>query len=177
MAANAGGKLVLLGRIAGAHGVRGDVKITSFTAMPESIGSYGALSDGKGCRLTIEVLRPLKGTSVSARIAGVKDRNGAEALKGVELFVERAKLPETDDDEWYYSDLIGLKAVTPEDERIGEIIAVQNFGAGDLLEIRREASGKTVLIPFTEIVVPVVDIRAGRVIIDEPEEMGDAGKE
>ena len=168
------GGLVLLGRIAGAHGIRGEVKITSFTAAPEDIAAHGPLTDGKGRHLTIEALRPLKGMSVSARIAGVRDRNAAEALKGAELFIERAKLPETDEDEWYYADLIGLEALTPEGERIGEIVAVQNFGAGDLLEIRGGGSGRTVLVPFTQAAVPLVDVKGGRVIVDEPEDIGDA---
>jgi 16S rRNA processing protein RimM len=153
------------------------VKITSFAAAPEDIASYGALTDGKGRQLTIEALRPLKGMSVSARISGVTDRNRAEALKGVELFIERARLPETDEDEWYYADLIGLAAVTPEGERIGEIIALQNFGAGDLLEIRASKGGRTVFVPFTQAAVPVVDIKGGRAIVDIPEDRDDAAED
>jgi 16S rRNA processing protein RimM len=172
-----GGGLVLLGRIAGAHGIRGEVKITSFTTVPEDIASYGPLIDGKGRKLTIEALRLLKGMSVSARIAGVRDRNAAEALKGVELFIERARLPETDADEWYHADLIGLAAMTPEGKRIGEIIAVQNFGAGELLEIRRGEGGRTVFVPFTQAAVPVVDVKGGRVIVDQPEDMDEAANE
>jgi 16S rRNA processing protein RimM len=174
---DSGGGLVLLGRISGAHGIRGDVKITSFAAVPEDIAAYGPLTDGKGRKLTIQTLRPLKGMSVSARIAGVGDRNAAETLKGVELFVERARLPETDEDEWYYADLIGLEAMTPEGERIGEIIAVQNFGAGDLLEIRASEGGRTMFVPFTQAAVPVVDAKGGRAVVDIPEDMDDAGED
>lgn len=172
-----GDRLVLLGRIAGAHGIRGEVKITSFTAVPGDIASYGALADGKGGRLIIEAIRPLKGMSLAARIAGIADRNAAEALKGVELFIEREKLPETDDNEWYYADLVGLEALTPEGGKIGEVIAVQNFGAGDLLEIRGANSSRTELYPFTQAVVPVVDIKGGRVVVDAPEDLGDDGEE
>jgi 16S rRNA processing protein RimM len=174
---DAGSGLVLLGRITGAHGIRGEVKITSFTAAPEDIASYGVLTDGKERHLTIEALRPLKGMSISARIAGIRDRNAAEALKGMELFTERARLPETDEDEWYYADLIGLEASTPEGERLGEIIAVQNFGAGDLLEIRGDEGGRSVLVPFTQAAVPVIDVKGGRVIVDQPEDMDDAPDE
>jgi 16S rRNA processing protein RimM len=173
---NTGSRLVLLGRITGAQGIRGEVKITSFTAQPEDIASYNPLSDGKGRSLTILSLRPLKGMSLSARIEGVSDRTAAEALKGVQLFVEREKLPATEEDEWYHADLIGLEALTPEDERLGEIIAVQNFGAGDLLEIRLAGSNRTELVPFTKAVVPIVDIRGGRVIVDEAEDVEDAGE-
>lgn len=174
---NTGDRQVLLGRITGAHGIRGEVKITSFTGTPEDIASYGPLSDGKGRSLTIESLRPLKGMSLSARIAGVSDRNAAEALKGIELFVEREKLPATEEDEWYHADLIGIHAFTPEGERIGEIVAVQNFGAGDLLEIRGEKASRTELIPFTKAAVPVIDIKGRRVIVDQAEDEDDAGEE
>lgn len=168
-----GGRLVLLGRITGAHGIRGEVKITSFTAAPEDIASYGPLSDDKGRSFIIESLRPLKGMSLSARIADIGDRNAAEALKDVPLFIEREKLPVTDEEEWYYADLIGLQALTPEGERFGEIIAVQNFGAGDLLEIRTEETRRTELIPFTKAAVPIVDIKGGRVIVDQTEDEDD----
>ncbi len=174
---NTGGRLVLLGHVAGAHGIRGEVKITSFTAAPGDIASYGPLTDGKGGSLSIEAARLLKGIVLAARIAGISDRNAAEALKGMELFVERTKLPKTEEDEWYYDDLIGLAALTPEGEKIGKVVAVQNFGAGDLLEIRRDNSGRTALIPFTRTAVPVVDVKGGRVIVDEPKDMDDAAEE
>lgn len=165
--------LVLLGRISGAHGIRGDVKITSFTAVPEDVASYGLLTDGKGRSFTIERLRPLKGMGVAAQLQGIADRNAAEALKGVELYVERSKLPEPDEEEWYYSDLVGLAAVNADGETVGEVVAVQDFGAGDLLEIRRPGERHTLLLPFTKASVPVVDVKAGRVVIVPPEEIGD----
>lgn len=112
-----GGEFVLLGRISGAQGIRGEVKIASFTAAPEDIAAYGSLTDGKGRRFVIERLRPLKGTAVAAQLAGVADRTAAESLTGVELYVERAKLPVPEEDEWYYTDLIGLKVFSPEGKR------------------------------------------------------------
>jgi 16S rRNA processing protein RimM len=165
------GDLVLLGRISGAHGIRGDVKITSFTAVPEDIAAYGPLTDGKGSNFTIERLRPLKGMGIAAQLRGIADRNAAEALKGVELYVARSKLPEPDEDEWYYSDLVGLAAVNGDGDTVGEVVAVQDFGAGDLLEIRQPGERHTLLLPFTRASVPVVDVKAGRVVIVPPEEM------
>jgi 16S rRNA processing protein RimM len=167
-------QLVLLGRITGAHGIRGEVKINSFTAAPEDIAAYGPLSDGKGRTFAVRKLRALKGMAVAAQIAGLSDRNDAEALKGVELYIERARLPETDEEEWYHTDLVGLAAVTPEGETLGEVVAVQDFGAGDLVEIRAAGTAKTMLIPFTKAIVPVVDVKNGRMVVDQPEDEDDA---
>jgi 16S rRNA processing protein RimM len=163
--------LVLLGRIGAAQGLRGEVRIATFTESPDNIAAYGALRDGKGRSFTIEALRPLKGALVVARLAGVNDRTAAEALNGVELFVEKARLPEPDENEWYYDDLVGLKAVSPEGAEIGEIAAVQNFGAGDLLEIRMSDGRQMAFVAFTEAAVPEVDIKAGRVIVLMPQEI------
>ncbi len=167
---NAGSDLVLLGRILGAHGIRGEVKINSFTDPPDNIAAYGALSDGRGGRFVIEGLRPLKNMAVAARLAGIFDRNAAEALKGTDLYVARASLPAPDEDEWYYADLIGLTAVSPANDPIGEVVAVQNFGAGDLLEIRCPGEQETRLLPFTKDAVPVVDVKGGHVVVVLPEE-------
>ncbi len=164
---------VLLGRIAGAHGLRGEVKINSFTGVPEDIAAYGSLSDGAGRSFVIERVRALKGGAVAAQLARISDRDAAEALKGVELYVARAKLPEPDADEWYYGDLIGLKAVSPDGAEIGAIAAVQNFGAGDLLEIRPLDARQTLFVPFTETAVPVVDLKGGCVTIRLPEVIDD----
>ncbi|WP_088345444.1 MULTISPECIES: ribosome maturation factor RimM [Rhodomicrobium] len=165
--------LVLLGRIAGAHGLRGEVKINSFTAAPEDIAAYGPLTDPAGRSFTIRSLRPLKGGAVTAQLAGISTRDAAEALRGTELYIEREKLPEPDPDEWYYEDLIGMAAVSPEGAPIGEIVAVQNFGAGDLLEIRSPDARQTLFVPFTEATVPVVDIEARQVTVLLPEEIDD----
>jgi 16S rRNA processing protein RimM len=156
---------ILLGRIAGAHGIRGDVLIKTFTAAPENIGAYGPLSDESGTRMfRLESARATP-KGVVARLQGVDDRNGAEALRGVALYIERDRLPEAADDEFYHADLVGLAAVSPDGKPAGEIIAVHNFGAGDLLEIRLAGSSKTEFVPFTDEVVPEIDIAARRVVV------------
>src|SRR5262245_26354882 len=135
-AEDAGASLVLLGRVSAAQGLRGEVRVTSFTEDPESIAAYGPLTDQTGRSFTIENLRVIKGGVLAVRLSGVADRTTAEKLKGTELYVEKARLPATEPDEWYWDDLIGLRARTPGGEEVGEIVAVQNYGAGDLLEIR-----------------------------------------
>lgn len=166
------GDLVLLGRITGAQGLRGEVRIATFTEAAENIAAYGPLTDRDGRRsFTIEALRLVKGGVVAAQLADVRDRSAAEALRGVELYIEKALLPETEEDEWYYADLVGLAAVDVSGAEIGRITAVQNFGAGDLLEVKLPGSGKTVFVPFTEAAVPEVDIKGKRVIIVMPDEV------
>lgn len=167
------GDMVLLGRIAGAQGLRGEVKINSFTEIPENIGQYGSLSDQNGKTYAVETVRPLKGAAIVARIAGVTDRTAAEALRGTQLFVARDKLPALDEDEWYYEDLIGLAAITADGEPVGEIIAVQNYGAGDLLEIRPANGGRTLMIALTREAVPEIDLDGSRVVVVPPEEIDD----
>ena len=165
--------LILLGRIAGAQGLRGEVKINSFTADPEAIAAYGPLTSPDGRRFVIERVRHLKGGSVVAALEGVRDRGAAEALHGAELYVARDQLPDSDEDEWYYEDLIGLKAVSPEGDEIGEVVSVQNFGAGDLLEIRPADARQSVFVPFTKAAVPLVDVKQERIVVDLPEEEDD----
>ena len=159
---------ILLGRIAGAHGIRGEVLIKTFTAAPENIGAYGPLSDESGAR-TFKV-KSARATpkGVVARLQGIDDRNGAEALKGVALYIERDRLPAAAEDEFYHADLVGLAAVSPGGKPVGEIVAVQNYGAGDLLEIRLAGSSKTEFVPFTDEVVPEIDIAARRVVVVMP---------
>ncbi len=161
---------MLLGRIAGAHGIRGEVLIKSFTAAPEDIGAYGALSTADGSR-TYEIAsaRPTP-KGVVARLVGIADRNAAEALKGTDLYIARDRLPPPSGDEFYYTDLVGMTAVTPDGTKLGEILAVQNFGAGDLLEVRLAGKAKTELLPFTDSVVPHVDVAARRVTVVLPPE-------
>jgi 16S rRNA processing protein RimM len=159
---------ILLGRIAGAHGIRGEVLIHAYTSAPEDIAAYGTLSDAAGKRsFEIRIVRTTP-KGVVARIAGVADRTAAEALKGVELYVNRARLPEAGEDEFYHADLIGLAAVDPAGRAIGEIVAVQNYGAGDLIEVRLAGSAKTELIPFTETAVPQIDMAARCAIVILP---------
>ena len=162
---------VCLGTILGAQGVRGEVRIQTFTEVPEHVAAYGVLEDEAGARtFEISAVKPHKDAVVIAQLIGIGDRNAAEALKGVELFVDRDCLPEEDEEDvWYHSDLVGLKGVNQDGTVLGEVVAVQNFGAGDLLEIRLAGSSKTVLIPFVETIVPNVDIAAGEVLIVPPE--------
>jgi 16S rRNA processing protein RimM len=159
---------ILLGRITGAHGIRGELLIATFTAAPESIGAYGPLSDKDGRRIFEVQSARATAKGVVARVKGVADRNGAEALKGVELYVERERLPAAGEGEFYHTDLIGLAAVDRTGNPIGEIVAVRNFGAGDLVEIRLTGLSKTELVPFTDDAVPEIDIAARRAIVVLP---------
>lgn len=161
--------MILLGRITGAHGIRGEVVVHSYAAVPDDIAAYGVLSDKAGTRtFKLKVVRVTPKGGLIARIAGVADRNAAEALKGVELFVARDKLPRAGDGEYYHADLLGLAAVSLEGRPLGEVVAVQNFGAGDLLEVRLAGSTTTELVPFTDAFVPTVDIAARRVVVVLP---------
>jgi 16S rRNA processing protein RimM len=160
---------VLLGRITGAHGLKGEVKIATFTAEPEDVAAYGPLMSADGS-LTVEItsLRHAGGSSVIARLRGIVDRNAAESLRGTDLFVHRSVLPPAEEDEFYYSDLIGLSAISPDGEPLGEIVAVQNYGAGDMLELRLLAGGQSQLIPFESAYVPKVDLEAKRITVVIP---------
>ncbi len=160
---------VLLGRITGAHGLKGEVKIAAFTTGPEDVAAYGPLTNADGS-VTVEIasLRPAGGSAVIARLRGVADRNAAERLRGTELFVRRAMLPPAAEDEFYHSDLIGLSAVSPDSETLGEIVAVQNYGAGDMLELRLPGGRQTQLIPFESAYVPKVDLEARQIVIIIP---------
>jgi 16S rRNA processing protein RimM len=158
---------VTLGRITGAQGIKGEVKLQSFTADPLDIASYGPLDASNGLRLTIKSVKPYK-NMLLARIDGVEDRNGAEALRGVELMIDRDRLPEADDDEIYHADLIGLSAHDTAGHLVGTVVAVLDFGAGELLELK-PADGKTILVPFNVETVPEIDLDAGRLVIDPPE--------
>ena len=164
---------ILLGHIAGAHGIRGEVLIKTYTEAPENVGAYGPLSDESGTR-TFN-LKSARATpkGVVARLQGVDDRNAAEALKGIALYIERERLPAAADGEFYHADLIGLAAVDGDGKPLGEIVAVQNYGAGDLLEIRLAGASKTELVPFTDAAVPEVDIAARRVVVILPSEAHD----
>jgi 16S rRNA processing protein RimM len=159
---------VLLGRIAGAHGIRGDLLVHTFTELPEAIGDYGELTDAEGRRpLKLKVQR-VTPKGVIARAAGVADRTAAEKLKGAELWIERKQLPETEPGEFYHEDLVGLSAIDRAGEKFGEVVAVANYGAGDLLEIRLSGGRKTELVPFKEAFVPEVDLAGGRVVVAWP---------
>ena len=165
---------ICVARIGAAHGVRGAVKLWTFTEDPLAVQTYGPLITKDGSRqFEVASAREAKGHLV-ATLKGVATREEAERLNGIELYVARDKLPATDDDEYYHADLIGLAAVTPADAPIGRVIAIHNFGAGDIIEIA-PPHGPTLLLPFTNAVVPTVDLAAGRVVIELPEEIeGDA---
>lgn len=168
---------VLLGRLGAAHGVRGEIRLQSFTADPAAITTYGPLFDESGARrFIISSLRSLGKDMFVARLEGVDDRNGTEALTGVELYVPRDALPEPEEDEFYLADLEGLRAETEDGATLGRVVGVRNFGAGDILEIQ-PPEGETILLPFTKAVVPVVDVASGRVVIVPPTEIEDASAE
>jgi 16S rRNA processing protein RimM len=159
---------VLLGRIAGAHGIRGEVLIRSFTEPAENIAAYGTLSDEAGTRtFAIDSVRATS-KGVVARLAGIADRTAAEALQGLDLYVERGRLPPPAEGEFYRADLVGLTAVDTEGKALGQIAAVQNFGAGDLIEVRLAGSTRTELVPFTEACVPEIDFAARRAVVILP---------
>ena len=166
-------RLILLGRIGAAHGIKGDVSIKTFTGEPDAIGSYGPLTDKAGTKaFKVRVVR-VTPKGVVARIHGVDDRNGAEALNGTDLYVERTRLPKAKDSEYYHADLLGLKAVNREGVEIGIVVAVENFGAGDLLEIQLAGGSTTEFVPFTNACVPDVDLATGRATIIMPVMTGD----
>ncbi len=158
---------MLVGAIAGAFGVRGEVRLKSFTDDPEAIASYGPLQTDDGRSFTVKSLRAVK-DGFAGRIGGIGSREAAEALKGTALYVARDALPEPDEEEFYFVDLVGLEVQLTDGSVFGTVKAVQSFGAGDLLEILPVGAKRTVLVPFTKEAVPVVEIKAGRVVIDPP---------
>lgn len=162
-------KTLLMGKIGAPHGIKGQVRIAAFTQYPEDIAAYGPLETNRpGLVITIDDLRVQK-TVVVARIKGVSTREAAEKLNGVELYLERDLLPEHDeDDDFYHADLIGLEARLEDGTVIGEVSALPNFGAGDLIELRDPRSGDTFLYPFTKAVVPHIRIKDGFITIVVP---------
>jgi 16S rRNA processing protein RimM len=161
---------ICVARIGAAHGVRGAVKLWTFTEDPLAVKHYGPLATKDGTRqFEVTHAREAKGHLV-VTLKGIATRDEAERLNGVELYIARDRLPETDQDEYYHADLIGLAAVTADDAPIGRVIAIHNFGAGDIIEIA-PSHGSTMLLPFTNAVVPTVDLAGGRVVIELPEEV------
>lgn len=166
-----GDDLIQVGRVAGAFGVRGEVRITSFTAEPSALLDYRDLKREDGSAgLTLLSGRPAKG-GVVARAREIETREQAEALRGLKLFIPRSSLPEPDEDEFYVTDLIGLSVETPDGAKLGTIRSVQDFGAGDLLEIAPADGGATWYLPFTKAAVPEVRIGDGVVVGVRPEEV------
>lgn len=165
---------IVVGKITGAFGVKGEVRIKSFCATPEDIADYKPLSTEDGTEYTLTLTRPVKG-GFAGRLSGIKFKDQADALRGKELYADRSQLPALPDDEFYYTDLIGLDALDTGGEVLGKVAAVDNHGAGDILEIRGAGLKSALLLPFTREVVPTVDLAAGRIIVDPPGEI--IGKE
>ncbi|MHC1945197.1 ribosome maturation factor RimM [Bradyrhizobium sp. UFLA06-06] len=162
--------LVCVARIGAAHGVRGAVRLWTFTEDPLAVKDYGPLMTKDGTRqFEVTHAREAKDHLV-VTLKGVASRDDAERLNGLELYVPRDRLPDTDDGEYYHTDLIGLAAVTTSEQPLGKVIAIHNFGAGDIIEIA-PPQGATMLLPFTNAVVPTVDLDGGRVVIDLPKEI------
>jgi 16S rRNA processing protein RimM len=172
---------ICVAQIGGAHGIRGEVKLKSFTADPLAVKDYGPLASEDGVlQIEIEAVRLLpslprargrgrEGVLV-ARLRGVVDRNAAERLTNLKLFIPRERLPPPDADEFYHAELIGLAAEGADGTRVGTVIAVHDFGAGDILELRPEAGGATLMVPFNDAFVPRVDIAGGRIVVVPPPE-------
>ena len=159
---------MLLGEIGAAQGLKGEVRLRSYTQDPEAIARYGALEDEHGRAIEIERVR-VTPKALIARIKGVTTREGAEALTSTKLYIDRARLPEREEDEWYHPDLIGLAAIDLDGIEIGTVVAMHNFGAGDLIEVQPTTGGATVLVPFTRDTVPEVDVEGGRLTLAPPE--------
>lgn len=161
--------LICVAALAGAFGVRGEARVKSFTADPEAFAAYGPLTDEQGGRsFTVRVTRAIPG-GFAARLSGVDTREQAEALKGLRLHVPRDRLPSLPDDEFYHADLIGLTVQDTGGASLGRVIAVQNYGAGDFLEV--DGGAAPLLLPFTRVCVPTVDLAARRIVADPPEEV------
>ena len=161
--------LICIGAIAGSFGVQGEVRLKSFCTEPTDIASYGPVftEDGQ-TSYKITLTRPVSG-GLGARISGVMTKEQADDLRGVNLYVDKKKLPKLPDDEFYHADLVGLAAFDTGGVELGRVHAVHNHGAGDLLEITGPSLKSALLLPFTLAVVPTVDLGAGRVILDLPE--------
>lgn len=163
-------RTILVGAILGAHGLKGEVKVKTFTEAPERLAAYGPLLLASGQALHISSLRSVKPDEAVLRFQDITSRDAAEALKGTELFVRRAALPAAEDGEFYHADLIGLRAEDETGRVLGHVCAVHNFGAGDVLEIKRDALD-TLMLGFTMATVPVIEIDKGRLIIALPQEV------
>ncbi len=170
------GARICVGQLGAPHGVRGEMRLRSFTADPPAVAGYGPFETEDGRVIAIESLRPAKDHFV-ATLAGIRDRNAAERLVNTKLFVPRDRLPEIgEEDEFYHADLVGLCAVSPAGEKLGTVVAVHNFGAGDLIEVRFDASNTTEFVAFNEVNVPAVDLGAGRIVVRPAPLAGESGE-
>ena len=159
-------KRICIGQCAGAFGVRGEVKVKSFTEVPEDIFGYGPLLDEKGVPLLIPISHRAVKNAFAVKCKDIDTREQAQELAGKKLYVRRADMPEPDEDEFYFEDLIGLEVKTTDGRRMGKVLAVHNYGAGDLLEISGHKDQPQFFHPFTKTAVPKVDIGGGRIVID-----------
>jgi 16S rRNA processing protein RimM len=164
-------RLIALGVFGAPQGIRGEVRIKSYTRDPKAVAAYGPLTDGRGARFVLESVRLLKDEMLVARLEGIANREAAAALTGVELFARREQLPSPDEDEFYHDDLVGLAAVSRDGAPLGRVVSLNNYGAGDILEIRPEGGGESLLLPFTKAVAVEIDFHAGRIMIELPEEI------
>ena len=163
---------VLIGVVLGAHGLKGEVKVKTFTDTPDSLGAYGPVFAGDGRQFVIAGTRLAKADEVIVQLKGISDRNAAESLKGQRLFIPRAALPPPEDEEFYHVDLIGLAVEDASGASLGRVRGIHNFGAGDVVEIEA-AEGSTSFIPFTREAVPVVDIAGKRIVANPPRDTAD----
>ncbi|MCK0150375.1 ribosome maturation factor RimM [Marivita sp. S6314] len=160
---------VCVGAIAGAFGVRGEVRLKSFTATPSDIAEYAPLETEDGTQsFTIKITRQIK-NGLAARLSGITNKEAADAMRGVQLFVPRERLPSLPDDEFYHADLIGLTVTDTGGTSLGKVLSIINNGSDDLLELSAPGQKQTVLLPFTKAVVPTVDLTQGRIVADPPE--------
>jgi 16S rRNA processing protein RimM len=168
----ASARLIAVGIFGAPHGVRGELRVKSYTGDPAAIGTYDSLTDKAGRAIfKLTAARVMRDQMLVVRLAGVNSREDAEKLTGVELFVRRAELPPLPDDEFYHDDLVGLEALTEGGERLGRIVALHNFGAGDILEIAPASGGETFMLPFNRATAIEVDLSNGRIVIAPPREI------
>ncbi len=168
---------ILVGRFGAPHGVRGEMRLQSFTGEPRAIADYGPLQAADGRRFELAGVRSVKDNMLVARVTGVMDRDAAAALTNLELYVARSALPPPDEDEFYVADLVGMSALDGEGRMLGTVVDVPNYGGGDLVELRPPRGGETMLLPFTKDVVPTIDF-AGRILmIVPPKEVSEDGPE
>ncbi|WP_310621934.1 ribosome maturation factor RimM [Flexibacterium corallicola] len=169
-------ELILMAQVGAAHGIRGEVRVKPFGDDPLSFADYGKLETADGQQKFKVKRARVQKTVVVTKFEGINDRNAAEALNGTKLYIARHKLPETEDeDEFYHSDLIGLSVIDGAGEPLGKVVSLENFGAGELLEVKPQ-SGGTVYFPFTKAVVPAIDLEAGKVTVIPPEGFFAAGE-
>ena len=168
---NVARRLICVGKFAGAFGVRGETRLVSYCANPESITDYGPLITRQGRSFTVRISGK-SGNALRARIDGVRTREHAETLKGIFLFAERDRLPDLESEEFYHADLVGLPVIDPNGAKLGRIKSIFNNGAGDLLEIEPDDGSSAELVPFTRAAVPTVDLEEGKIVIDWPHAFG-----